>query len=155
MAVPLLLRVSVDIAVEEGLIVIIVGKTYDEFGGTVVYEVKLVPTAVPVKIAELEAAPADAFTADGMSLATEEATMVTVTVCETDALVVMLLTSRMLGRRCLPLRLRSPGTYVVLGEVGEAFVVASQRISHDPILALVAATHLPFAGIEPTRSVQA
>lgn len=155
MADPLLLCVSVNIAVEEGLIVITVGKTYDEFGGMVVYEVKLDPPAVPVKIAELEAAPADAFTADDMSLATEEATSVTVTVRETGARVVMLLTSWMLGRRCLPLRLRSPGAYIVLDEVGEVLVVASQCISHDPILALVAATHLPFAGIEPTRSVQA
>lgn len=77
-------------------------------------------------MAELKAAPADneadevlfafesllkdnASMADEILLATEDATIVTVALGEMDVSVDVELTSRVAERRCLPLRLSSPG----------------------------------------------
>lgn len=124
--------------------------------------------SVPDLIAKLNAAPADgdevivaatslladAFTSEDISLATDDATNVRVTVRDTDVSVVGLPTSLIDGRRLLPLRLSSPGAYVVLDGVAETSEMSLQRTCHDPIFALVAATHLPLVWIEPTRLMQ-
>lgn len=119
-------------------------------------------------MAELSAAPADgdeamltatslvaeALMADDISLATADATAVTSEVQGVEELVAVTLWASRIeidGRRTLPLLLRSPGVYVLLTGSSDRLCVMLQWACHEPIRALVAATHLPFAGTDPTR----
>lgn len=88
---PLPFRVPVNVTVDGDAVVLKVDIVYDELGAAVTHEVRLYSIIPPELIAEFNAAPADgdevtaaatsltaeAFTADDISFATEDATTVT------------------------------------------------------------------------------
>lgn len=92
---------------------------------------------------------ADAEMAEEISLPIEDAVA-----SGSVVTLVMLASSRIAGSLYLPRRLSSPGANDVTAADAELVSVELQLTCHEPILALVAATHFPEAGTEPTRLEQ-
>lgn len=122
-------------------------------------EVKLYPMSAPELMAELKAAPAngaDVTSAPVAVAATDMAEDISLTMddavaTESIVLFVMLTSSLTAGSRYLPRRFNSPGAYDVrLADTWLSSVVL-HCACHEPILALVAATHFPETGTEPTK----
>lgn len=106
-------------------------------------ELNAAPAAGAVVIAE----PLEAEIAENISLAIEEAVLVS------SVGVVTFVSSRGLGRRALLRRFSSPGVSLVLSLLLDELVVL-QTACQEPMRAFVAATHLPEAGTDPTRLAQ-
>lgn len=118
------------------------------------------PISAPELTAELNAAPAygaDVTSAPAVSDAeTEMAEEISLTIDDAVAIglvvtLVILTSLRIAGSLYLPRRLRSPGANDGIAVRAELGSEELQFACQEPILALVAATHFPDAGTDPTR----